>query len=524
MKLTLVLVTVACIALSSLSGLASGDGMPVTTITVHRSLRENRQIAMVDVGNDGNETISLFISVASLEPGNDVTILVPLRTSPNTVGVARTNDSEFESSHHMGMLFGMDRKADSAADGALKSYEEAAGSLATLAVIPMGMYFMVSGYMAGGGGSPYQTIYVDDCLSASLFSFGNTSSVNETFAQLGVEVPADTQKIIDDYGSYNAAVINVKTRPPIDETNYSSFQRAYPDVLRSFKEFVASHPMIDISVMGYGNIDADYFQEEHYGYYNLIFNDEELQVLLSRFSYSDSDYWQMFQQIILSTYGLAPSEGFALEVNLPLDDGKAFFPLGTSPSWSGQGSVKVAFKTGDGKGLDFTGADGTLVWKGSRYYLFDYGSESPSYDLDAKVVNAGMNEWAADRKNDFAFWVSDNGATIGWVGALATMWSIWLAVSVVFTIKGRVLRNERRAFAITMASGAMLATIVFSFLGGLFFCFIMLALASKRSAIEGQALQKELRDIRIERLADALGHREALRAHEVDDGSERLVR
>ncbi|MFH0815771.1 MAG: hypothetical protein V1934_03010 [Methanobacteriota archaeon] len=522
MKHALVSVIAACIVLSALSGLASGDGMPVATVTVHRTLRENRQIALVDVGGDGNETISLYISITSLEPGNKATVLVPLKTAPNWVRLARTNDSHFESGHHMRALSAIAEKADSALGDMCDSCVDSMGTLAIMTAVPMGLYVMTAGYMSGGGGYYSEPIYVDDGLSASVASFGDVASVNTTFAALGIPVPDDLQKTIDEYGAYNAAIINVTTRPPIDEIKYRQFETSYPGVLGLFKEYVAEHDSLDISIAGYGKLDAEYFTDGRYRYLNLNILDEQLAAILSQVH--DPSSYDIFTQIILATYGLLPSEGFELTASLPLDDGKAFFPLGTSPSWSGQGDVKVAFKIPSDKGLNFNKATAVITMDGSRYYLFDYGPTAPDYDLEAKLVDAGLVEWLTDQTMSSALWISDNRAVLGFMEALAVFWIIWLGVCYLLARMAHIFKRDRKALVPAMASGAMLTSIFFSFLGGLFFCFIFLAVVLKESDGQMKISRKELRDIRIHRLADALSHRVTLRAHEVDDRFERLVR
>ena len=78
----------------SILPMAAGDGIPgyrFGDITdpdnpeEFESIFESRQLARVDLLEDDLERISLFLSVYSLDPGKDLTIMVPLRTLPSEV-------------------------------------------------------------------------------------------------------------------------------------------------------------------------------------------------------------------------------------------------------------------------------------------------------------------------------------------------------------------------------------------------------------------------------------------------------
>ncbi len=72
--------------------LVSADGLPLVEYEVHSTLRENRQLAYIEVNDDGTETINLFLGVTSFSAGENITIVVPLRTLPTYINVENKTD------------------------------------------------------------------------------------------------------------------------------------------------------------------------------------------------------------------------------------------------------------------------------------------------------------------------------------------------------------------------------------------------------------------------------------------------
>ncbi|MCK5253514.1 MAG: hypothetical protein KAQ96_11205 [Thermoplasmata archaeon] len=82
----------------------AGDGMPAYRIEdvddpdhpdLFISTFESRQLARIDLLNDTHERIRLFLSVYSLDPGKNLTIMVPFRTLPADVKGEPMKESEY---------------------------------------------------------------------------------------------------------------------------------------------------------------------------------------------------------------------------------------------------------------------------------------------------------------------------------------------------------------------------------------------------------------------------------------------
>ena len=85
---------ISLLLISTAPGIVVGDGMVIADPRVHRLLRENRQLAYISVEDD-QQTMDLFINVVALRPGENITILVPLRTTPTRAKVVAANDTGF---------------------------------------------------------------------------------------------------------------------------------------------------------------------------------------------------------------------------------------------------------------------------------------------------------------------------------------------------------------------------------------------------------------------------------------------
>ncbi|MBI5001244.1 MAG: hypothetical protein HZB92_06960 [Euryarchaeota archaeon] len=449
----------AAIVVSSLSGAVRGDGMPIAEYQVSRTLRENRQLALVDVHGNGTESLSLYISVASLEPGKNITILLPMLTPPASVGLKRTDDWVFEDEHSLAKAFTMANAAEDGAQRLGESYQKTLSDAALENLLPFGLV-LTQGYASAGGlGGGAAHVFVDEGLSADVVSFKNVSSLKDAFDGLGVAVPENARGIVEAYGNYNAVMVSATTVPPIDSQNYSSLQRSYPSVLSQFKEFVAAHPSIELNYWGSGPASPDFAG------YGGWFVDPALERLYESVSYQPLK--DIFYGLVLATYGIGALQGFELSAELPLDNGSAFFPLGTSPAWSGQGSVRVAFEVPEGKKMSFPVGTRSIVMDGKRLYLFDYGTTAPDFDLRAAPGKAGMSERIGDAWLGFGIWLHDNSEPLGTALAALTFWLIWFAIAFIALRWARLSARRHLVMAAGVSTLSFAMAFVLTVIGGL---------------------------------------------------------
>ena len=74
---------------------AAGDGAPLyptyqkaeEEVDLYGSTYESRQLASVEVLNSTHQRIDLFLSIFSLDPGNNLTVIVPFRELPLDVSI-----------------------------------------------------------------------------------------------------------------------------------------------------------------------------------------------------------------------------------------------------------------------------------------------------------------------------------------------------------------------------------------------------------------------------------------------------
>ena len=352
---------------------ASGDGIAMTV--AYSTLRENRQLAYITVGDD-TESIDLFLSVVSLNVGHEVTIAIPLRTQPFGLNAGNMSERDFRRTYDFSRIFSLPEKQaegmkkfshDLVFDGALMGTTELAGP-----VVPA-MFLLVS--KPGSSGINQATAHYDfDALSVDLYSFNTSDSLGDFYDSLGLTPPANVQSIINKYHNYSVALVHTLTKPPIPQDEFYSLQANEPEVMADFKEYLDEHP--EIVVWG--------TQEYGYSFTN------DLQSLINRIS--DMQLRGYFRALIFSMYGLSSDvEGFHLFFNLPLAAGECYFPLGTSPAWGSVAKTEVIFGCPDDVNLTFNRKGQEAFMGGRHYYMWAFESAAPDYDLYGTVEHRGFD-------------------------------------------------------------------------------------------------------------------------------------
>ena len=389
---------------------AGGDGCPVIpSIDGYLTLRENRQLACIYVGEE-TESLNLFLSVVSLDPGQPLTIVIPLKTHPSGLMISNTTESDFSLEHHFATIERESVWQHEGAGAVGKEISTIAPPLSGMEAFgfPALCFYYINGRMASSGNAVAE-YYGQPGLSVEVYSFNSSDSLGEFYESLNVSVPQNVGDILTKYQDYSVAVINTMTKPPIKESDFNNLTRAEPEVMADFKEYVSAHPKITV-------------------YEHSYFEDKELNEIIWRIS--DYELRSTFYDLILATYGIAPANGFQLSVDLPLANGnECYFPLGTSPSWNSITKTTVIFALSSDKEASFN-VPGTQIFMDEwHYYRWDFEDDAPDYDISGiqkekgpgtswAEFSAGTNRWAYKNSSALAIFIILLSFTLIWASLL----------------------------------------------------------------------------------------------------------
>ncbi|MDO9537056.1 MAG: hypothetical protein Q7J68_01915 [Thermoplasmata archaeon] len=435
-------IVLALLILASVQPAVMADGIPMIRTELHGTLRENRQIAYVRVADSAEfEILDLFLSVVSLDPGNNLTILIPLRTRPTAVSGSQTSEHQFRNERNYNGILNLAEKQNHAVGKVGSSTLDNIGLVARCQM--MGIFVMVIGMGGSDGGIHYE---IADGVSMDLLSFNSTDSLSEYYEASGVDVPADVAEMIARYGEFNVGVISAVTRPPIDEEKFNRIAERYPTQLEDFRRFVAVTPTIST-----------------YGYYDFYeFGRNENPELFSILrSIGDPQLQMDFMELVYATYGQSQVEGTVISFQLPLPDGTAFFPLGTTPAWNGVQNTQVIFRIPDTQIIDFNRNADEVFFAGYHYYVWDFGAESPDYDLEGSVKDAGfvtgLNRFGRHSEQ----YIYEHSGSLGFAIATAIFIGLWSGgFWALSRFKDWNLRGKKR-YLVFLALGALCFAVSF---------------------------------------------------------------
>lgn len=407
-----------------------GDGIPIVKVDTHAVLRENSQIAYIEVLNDSLEQLELFINVVSLHPGENMTIVVPLRTMPLSMNVTESTDKKFMISHDFEYLKELGRIQNNNAGHIVDTLKSEEGTAMIAFVLMGGIGLVLTTWSLSFGGGGWGGDYNTPGFSVELRNFSSQESLEEFYKNLNLSLPDNVEEIMDRYSDYGIALINLTTRPPIPVEDYSNLTAHFPETMENFSRFVKEHPTITVRE----RVSPDGFL---YGVY-----DEDLTAIyrdflksLDHFIKTNHDenvdrqqYIRNFNHLVAVTYGYGEMEGYALSLTLPLFQGKAFFPLGTTPAWSGTDRIEVIFQCDDEHTIEMNrDPDYEVIKDGGHYFIYSQRDDIPDYDLEGKYEKSD-NAWAQKR---FAFngWIHGNRFPLTFLLILTFCYLICLGIS-----------------------------------------------------------------------------------------------
>jgi hypothetical protein len=440
----------------------AGDGMPAYRIVdiedpedpeLFSSTFESRQLARVDLVNSTHERIRLFLSVYSLDPGKNLTIMVPLRTLPVDVRGEPMKESEFREEYLLDRIETevVEQDPDEAEaklwDETSKALQMAFGSLLLtlpgeysrqrFRILDSGGKYEDSAGMGGGttvkDPEPVQH-YEFDGFSIDVYGVDEGGILDDYLEREGLMIPESDA--LDGYRGQYVAVIEAESMPPIDALDYELLQTAAPNTTEMLVAQLRYNPRLDEDQMW----DLKYSLERSMR--------DELEMSGYEWGNGGDPYateWELEQiidDLVDAVFGSTDYEGEVLTVDLPLDDGKVFFPLGTSAGWPNEvGDIDILFSVPDDKDLDIDKA-GDAFHQGRHFYLFQMEMANPGFDLESQVKEGSEDRRAEAER---AEWTYDNSTSLGYLFALAALLVLWFGFAFMlrrtYEIEGRWLRN-----------------------------------------------------------------------------------
>jgi len=428
--------------------LVAGDGMPAIKYgegeaeKIFSSIFESRQLAAIELLDGENQRISLFLSVYSLDPGENLTIMVPLRTLPVNVTGQPMEEKEFRKEYKIEkaekeiVRQDIDKANEKLVQETGKYFEYAFGSFIwtfpaefTRQEIHLiesggGLY---EGKTASGGADSYgepEPIqhYEFDGFSIDVFGVSAGPKLVEYLADKGLVLP--NISALDKYNDQYIAVIESKTKPPITEYDFDRLQESAPASLGRLVDELKRDPKRDYYEVTRLKWDLD---EHIYDEINPDYNNNYEEY------YDLSDY---MYDLVDAVFGEANFDGEVLQIDLPLDDGRMFFPLGTSAGWENQvGDIDILFKVPENIALSLSDAK-DAYFDGAHFYLVQMENANPDFDLDSSIDSADT-----ERKSQMeqAAFITDNSMEI----ALLFIFIILIVLWLIFVLCLRLIRKKK---------------------------------------------------------------------------------
>ncbi|UCC92741.1 MAG: hypothetical protein JSW25_08770 [Thermoplasmata archaeon] len=469
---------VSMLLLTVMPGVA-GDGMPAYRIVdvndpqhpdLFISTFESRQLARIDLLNSTHERIRLFLSVYSLDPGKNLTIMVPLRTLPVDVTGEPMKESDFREEYLLDRIETeiVEQDPDEARDKLWNETSKALqGVFGSMLLTMPGEYSrqtfrLVSGDgrykedSLGGGDTikvepqPVQH-YEFDGFSIDVFGVDSAGILDDYLAEKGLVIPESN--VLDGYRDQYVAVIEAESKPPIDAEDYELFQTNAPNTTELLIAQIRYNPKLNQDQMWSLRRSLDRSMEDEIRH----LDDWQLEIQLRDIIYD----------LVDAIFGSTDFEGEVLTVDLPLDDGNVFFPLGTSEGWPNiVGDIDVLFRVPEDKDLVIEDTEDAYL-DGHHWYLFQMEMANPGFDLESQVMEGDEDRRVEASRSE---WMYENSVLLGYLFALSVLLVLWFGFAVLlrrtYGIEGRSVRDP------TMW-GMMALSVIASIPGALLIYFML---------------------------------------------------
>ena len=421
----------------NLSPTVASDGMPAISYgtgederkQIMESIFESRQLATVELLNNTHQKISLFLSVYSLDPGDNLTILVPLRTLPVEISGEPMKEKGFKNEYKITRAEKEVKRQDM--DYALEKMESKTKNnleytFGTLLWTYLGEYtrqefhLLESDYGygkeatdAGGGneiGKPEPVQHYEfDGFSIDVFGVSAGPMLSDYLTEKGLAIPEIGG--LNEYLNQYVAVIESKTKPPIDESEFSMLQEYAPNAMFTLKNELKKDP----------NKDANEIERLKWDLYQDIQNDMYDTIGLD-YPYQ-RDY---IENLVDAVFGEANFAGEIIEIDLPMDNDKMFFPLGTSAGWENKvGDIDILFKVPEKWALKLPNSK-DAYFDDAHWYLVQMENANPDFDLESKLEKTD-----ADKRNQMeqAAFIYDNAYILSYIFFTIIILGFWFSIA-----------------------------------------------------------------------------------------------
>jgi hypothetical protein len=480
---------------TSVLPIVGGDGMPAYRIVdvndpdhpdLFTSTFESRQLARIDLVNSTHERIRLFLSVYSLDPGKNLTIMVPMRTLPVDVTGEPMKESEFRKEFFLDRMEKEIIEQDPEQAQA-KLWDETSSALqmvfgSMLLTLP-GEYSRQSFRLVEDGGKgedggtmgggdviskpvPVQQ-YQFDGFSIDVFGVDSAGILDDYLADKGLVIPQSDA--LDEYRGQYVAVVEAESKPPIDAEDYDLLRTEAPNTTELLIAQLRYNPRLNDGQMRALERSLENSMRDEV---DVIDNDRDLWYKLE----------SIIHKLVDAIFGSTDFEGEVLTVDLPLDDWEIFFPLGTSEGWPNVvGDIDVLFRVPEDKDLEIDRTE-DAYFDGYHWYLFQMELANPGFDLESQIMEGDEARRTEAARAD---WTYANSQGLGYLFTLAILMVLWFGFAFLlrrtFEIEGRTVRNR-------ILWGMMALSVLISIPGALLVYFML-------NPVKGKEITKRLATI-----------------------------
>jgi len=443
---------------------------------LYGSTYESRQLANVVLLDDDQQRIDLFLSLFSLKPGNNMTLLVPFRELPTDVKVEQMKDRDFlDSIGYSRIKMEADKQDLGKNMGRLSSrtgdwLQRGVVSASFTPIAGIGLYIEDNyelSYSGRGKGLGFgdsagsldengdDTIkkkevekidtYDFDGVSISVYSVSENATMEDFTEGIELEgLPQMTKETLEEYKGHYAVTIDSETVPPIDPDEYAMMNALMPGTMGEWTQRIKAQPKVideyivhdmvqELSYLGfkeihdtgddlaqlselYGKVWRPQWDAEEWLNDYRWDRDYHFMELISPGS-TPFDIMKDLSDITYTVYGFTPFNGTVISVTTSLDVGNIYFPLGTSDSWSNPIAHTVVVVKMD-KGMSFDPnivPDAKAFIDGDRYYLFDFPMDNPEDDLHGSIGSTRTMESFSAAASEAVY------GTYSWVSVLIAL-------------------------------------------------------------------------------------------------------
>ena len=150
-----------------------------------------------------------------------------------------------------------------------------------------------------------------------------------------------------------------------------------------------------------------------------------VRIAWNKYDYNDiQDLDECIEDLVDAIFGTVDFAGEVINVIIPLDNGKMFFPLGTSAGWSNKvGDIDILFKVPESSSLDLPKTK-DAYFDCHHWYLLQMSNANPDYDLESSVKTADSNRQTSMERAAFIY---DNARAISMLIMIIIFLSIFIA-------------------------------------------------------------------------------------------------